>query len=144
MRAYWMIGLLALIACSGNAHAFDCLPSAAAVRQQHPRAWPSWTLRAPGHEGGRCWYDATPSTAHGHQNEAALEHPNETREAIASPQKISETGRRFLPEVAGAVSMPRPDPVASFADRFSAAYGRNFNTDSRPTVDALNGIYRQQ
>src|SRR5262249_22210964 len=39
-----------------------CYPSASAVRQDHPRAWPSWTLRAPGHEGARCWYPATMGT----------------------------------------------------------------------------------
>jgi hypothetical protein len=146
MRAsYWMIGLLALLVYSGNAHAFDCLPSATAVRQQHPKAWPSWTLRAPGHEGTRCWYDATRSTAHDHQNEAVLEHPKaEMRGAVAPPQEIRESGRRFPPEAMDAVSAPRPDPMASFADRFSAAYGHNFNTDSRPALDGINGIYRQQ
>jgi hypothetical protein len=36
-----------------------CFPSASAVRQEHPEAWPSWTLRAPGHGGTRCWYAAT-------------------------------------------------------------------------------------
>jgi multidrug resistance efflux pump len=40
-------------AASGDDSA--CLPSAAAVRQDHPRGWPSWTLRAPGHEGKICW-----------------------------------------------------------------------------------------
>jgi predicted DNA-binding ribbon-helix-helix protein len=39
--------------------AVTCYPSAPAVRQDHPDAWPSWTLRAPGHEGTRCWYPTT-------------------------------------------------------------------------------------
>src|SRR6202521_2026484 len=39
--------------------ASTCFPSASAVRQERPGAWPSWTLRAPGHEGTRCWYAAT-------------------------------------------------------------------------------------
>jgi len=43
-----------------------CLPSASAVRENHPGAWPSWTLRAPGHENTRCWYPATRTTAHEH------------------------------------------------------------------------------
>jgi hypothetical protein len=47
--------------------ASDCFPSASAVRENHPGAWPSWTLRAPGHEGTRCWYAATRGTAHDHQ-----------------------------------------------------------------------------
>jgi hypothetical protein len=37
----------------------NCLPSAAAVRQAHPGAWPLWTLRAPGHSGTRCWFAGT-------------------------------------------------------------------------------------
>ena len=41
-----------------------CLPSASAVRKNHPGAWPSWTLRASGHEGTRCWYAATRMTSH--------------------------------------------------------------------------------
>jgi hypothetical protein len=44
----------------------SCLPSASAVRQNHPGAWPSWTLRAPGHEGTRCWYATGRATAHDH------------------------------------------------------------------------------
>jgi hypothetical protein len=36
-----------------------CFPSASAVRQEYPEAWPSWTLRAAGHEGTKCWYAAT-------------------------------------------------------------------------------------
>jgi hypothetical protein len=40
-----------------------CFPSASAVRQDHPEAWPSWTLRPPGHEGIRCWYAAPRAAA---------------------------------------------------------------------------------
>jgi hypothetical protein len=47
-------------------HASTCLPSASAVRQDHPGAWPSWTLRALGHEGAKCWYAGTRATAHNH------------------------------------------------------------------------------
>ncbi len=46
--------------------AFTCFPSASAVRQSYPGRWPSWTLRAPGHEGTRCWYAATRTTARDH------------------------------------------------------------------------------
>lgn len=38
--------------------ASTCFPSASAVRQKYPEERPSWTLRAPGHEGTRCWYPA--------------------------------------------------------------------------------------
>jgi hypothetical protein len=46
-----------------------CFPSASAVRQSHPEAWPSWTLRAAGHEGTKCWYPATRATAGDHRGE---------------------------------------------------------------------------
>ena len=43
-----------------------CFASAAAVRQDHPEAWPSWTLRAFGHEGTKCWYPTARTFAHDH------------------------------------------------------------------------------
>jgi hypothetical protein len=43
-----------------------CFASASAVRQSHPEAWPSWTLRALGHEGAKCWYPTSRTFAHGH------------------------------------------------------------------------------
>jgi hypothetical protein len=43
-----------------------CFASASAVRQHHPEAWPSWTLRARGHEGTKCWYPTTRTLAHDH------------------------------------------------------------------------------
>src|SRR5262249_7444545 len=36
----------------------SCFPSASAVLQNHPAGWPTWTLKAPGHEGTMCWYVA--------------------------------------------------------------------------------------
>jgi hypothetical protein len=45
-----------------------CFASASAVRQHHPEAWPSWTLRALGHEGTKCWYPTTRAMAHDHPN----------------------------------------------------------------------------
>jgi hypothetical protein len=44
-----------------------CLPSASAVRQSYPEARPSWTMRAPGHEGTRCWYAVTRTAADDHE-----------------------------------------------------------------------------
>jgi hypothetical protein len=43
-----------------------CYAAASAVRQDHPEAWPSWTLRALGHEGTKCWYPTTRTLAHAH------------------------------------------------------------------------------
>jgi hypothetical protein len=48
------------------AHDSTCFATASEVRQSHPEAWPSWTLRAPGHQGTKCWYAATRATAHDH------------------------------------------------------------------------------
>jgi hypothetical protein len=36
----------------------SCFASASAVLQNHPAGWPTWTLRASGHEGTMCWYAA--------------------------------------------------------------------------------------
>jgi hypothetical protein len=44
-------------AASGG-HDASCFPSASAVLQEHLGGWPTWTLRAPGHEGTMCWYAA--------------------------------------------------------------------------------------
>jgi hypothetical protein len=42
---------------AANQHT-SCFPSASAVIRNHPGGRPTWTMRAPGHEGTRCWYDA--------------------------------------------------------------------------------------
>jgi hypothetical protein len=54
-------------ATAAGRDASTCLPSASAVRESSPGAWPSWTFRAPGHEGTQCWYATTRGTAHDHQ-----------------------------------------------------------------------------
>jgi Bacterial protein of unknown function (DUF899) len=41
-----------------NQHDASCFPSASAVLQNYPGGRPSWTMRAPGHEGIQCWYAA--------------------------------------------------------------------------------------
>jgi hypothetical protein len=52
-----------------------CYPSALAVTQDHPDAWPAWTLRAPGHEGMRCWHAATRAAVHDRRTEALRKKP---------------------------------------------------------------------
>jgi hypothetical protein len=44
---------------AASGHDSSCLPSASAVLRNHPGGRPSWTLRATGHEGAKCWYAAT-------------------------------------------------------------------------------------
>jgi hypothetical protein len=48
---------------AGSMQASTCFPSASAVRQDHPGAWPSWTLRALGHEGTKCWHPTNNAAA---------------------------------------------------------------------------------
>jgi hypothetical protein len=56
---------------SGGHDAF-CFPSASAVLQDHPGGWPTWTLRAPGHEGTMCWYAATRPRGSDHRWEGRM------------------------------------------------------------------------
>jgi hypothetical protein len=63
----WLVvGALALSISRATAGDFTCFDSADAVRRQHLGAWPSWTLRALGHEGRKCWYASTRGSAHDH------------------------------------------------------------------------------
>jgi hypothetical protein len=68
------------------AHDSTCFATASEVRQSHPEAWPSWTLRSPGHQGTKCWYAATRATAHDHRGEmASQKQAVETPETFGSP-----------------------------------------------------------
>jgi hypothetical protein len=67
--------------------ASTCFASASAVRQNHPRAWPSWTLRAPGYEGTRCWYAATRTTTNDHRSGMRRKETVQTREAVQTTEK---------------------------------------------------------
>ena len=58
-----------LSAASG--HDASCFPSASAVLQNHPGEWPTWTLRAPGHEGTMCWYAAARPRTTDHRSRAS-------------------------------------------------------------------------
>lgn len=70
-------------------HDSTCFPSASAARLEHPRGWASWTLRAPGHEGVRCWYVATQTAAHDHSSEMRRrETPGMRRETAQSTEKV--------------------------------------------------------
>ncbi len=67
-----------------SGHDSTCFPSASAVRLEHPGGWPSWTLRAPGHEGVRCWYVAT-RTVPDHRNEMRRAETAQTTEKVEFP-----------------------------------------------------------
>jgi hypothetical protein len=53
---------------AANEQDFACFPSASAVLQNYPGILPSWTLRAPGHEGTRCWHAATRTMTRDHRS----------------------------------------------------------------------------
>jgi hypothetical protein len=99
---------------SFDANAFNCLASAEAVRQQDSAAWPSWTLRAPGFEGKKCWYPSTRAAAHDHPNRPVQE-----------PAAVLSVPREPEPEVTGSATEFERARTASnldtsFEDRFSA------------------------
>ena len=70
----------ALVLFSSSAAASPCLSSASAVRQEHPGSWPSWTLRAQGHEGVKCWFPTT--SAPGRDQTTRQISPAETATAV--------------------------------------------------------------
>jgi hypothetical protein len=98
---------------SFDANAFVCLPSAEAVKQQDPAAWPSWSLRAPGFEGKKCWYASTRAAAHDHQ-----------RLPQHQPAVVISRPREPEPEVTGSATefeQARTTNLdSSFEDRFLA------------------------
>jgi hypothetical protein len=87
-----LLGLIALFVSSANAHAVDCLVSAAPARQADAKAW--LTLRAPGGESSTCWYAATRTTGHDYQQritaiaELIAVPPN----AVSSPETYGFNG----------------------------------------------------
>jgi hypothetical protein len=71
-------------------HDSACYPSASDVRQNHPGAWPSWTLRAPGHEGTRCWYAGARTAANERRSEMA---PG--KETIGTTERLESSDTLF-------------------------------------------------
>jgi hypothetical protein len=78
-----------LSAASG--HSSTCFPSALEVRQNYPGAWPSWTLRALGHEGTRCWYVGSRTTANDHRSEMS----QRSKETVGTTEKPGSPGALF-------------------------------------------------
>ena len=100
---------------SFDANAFVCLPSAEAVKQRDPTSWPSWTLRAPGLEGKKCWYASTRAAAHDHQELPAhkptivISELHEPEPNVTGSATEFEQARTFAPNLA-----------STFEDRFLA------------------------
>jgi hypothetical protein len=107
-----------MVLASSNANAAACLPSAEAVKQQDPAAWPSWTLRAPGFEGTKCWYATTRGTAHDHRTvpsrETASAAINARPEREPVPAAIGKPAKREpVSAVISERPQPEPEPVSA-------------------------------
>jgi len=72
---------------AASGHDASCFPSASAVLQNHPGGWPSWTLKAPGHEGTMCWYASARPRASNHRWEPT---PRE-KETVGTTEKAVST-----------------------------------------------------
>jgi hypothetical protein len=80
-----------LSAASG--HDPSCFPSASAVLQNRPGGWPTWTLRAPGHEGTMCWHAAARPRVSDHRSKGS-DHRSET---MPSEEPVGTTENKPLP-----------------------------------------------
>jgi hypothetical protein len=117
----------ALVLLSSSAGASPCLSSASAVRQEHPGSWPSWTLRAEGHEGVKCWFPTT--SAPGRDQTTRQISPGETATAVrASTPNTRNPDTSAAPVAANGVGPSREtlspqdiailSPEGMFVDRF--------------------------
>jgi hypothetical protein len=84
---------------AASGHDAFCFPSASAVLQNHPGASPTWTLRAPGHEGTLCWHAASRSNGSDHRRETM---PRETKTDRTTENGLAAQPARY--------AMP-PDPL---------------------------------
>ena len=91
------------------AAATPCLPSASAVRQDYPGAWPYWTLRAEGHEGVKCWYPVTRPTATDHQRDA----PSQTQAAAREKVSVTQAAAREKASVTVETAPTHPSPTSA-------------------------------
>jgi len=125
------IAVFALLASLADANASSCLPSAAAVRQESPQAWPSWTLRAPGHQGTKCWYASRTRTPDRKYQTVQREEKIAMAETIRT--QSTTNGLYANPYAAAAQidaeSVPSPTPQSLFSDRFSAVFDGNLSVE---------------
>jgi hypothetical protein len=135
-----LLSSAALVLFASFAGASSCLPSASAVRQEHPGSWPSWTLRAPGHEGTKCWYPTASAAGPDHQNETARQiKPTETASVVqASTPSARDGGPSAAPAATNDIGWSHetlspqdvaiPFPEGSlFADRFDSIFDKSFS-----------------
>jgi hypothetical protein len=117
----------ALVLFASFAGASPCLSSASAVRQEHPGSWPSWTLRAQGHEGIKCWFPT--ASAPGRDQTTRQISPPETATAVrASAPSTRNPDTSAAPVATNGIGRSRetlspqdiaiPSPEGMFVDRF--------------------------
>jgi hypothetical protein len=127
------ISVTASMFVSFVADAVDCFPSADAVKQQHSKAWPRWTLSAPGFKGTKCWYPSTQAAAHDHGKPPAQVVISEPREPepegtrLATGSELAYTSEARVDAVqlfdtwAGVLGPEETSNLdSSFEDRFLA------------------------
>jgi hypothetical protein len=105
----------ALVLFASSASASPCLSSASAVRQEHPGSWPSWTLRAQGHEGVKCWFPA-----------------------VSAPNRDQTTREISTAETATAVRASVRNPDTSAAPVATNGVGRSRDTLSPQDIAILS------
>jgi hypothetical protein len=111
-----LLPVCAMLASIPNGNAFTCFASADLVRQESPGAWPTWTLRAPGREGTKCWYPSTRAMARDHRN-LFVPRTDGIGANEQSERQVEVTQSEAPVATIPAVS---PDLGSSFDDRFSA------------------------
>jgi hypothetical protein len=83
------------LSAAGRQDAF-CFPSALAVIQNHPGGWPTWSLRAPGHEGTMWWYAAARPRGSDH------------RPRVSDPQSEKTLEKEIVGTTENGLPAPRP------------------------------------
>jgi len=78
-----------------SGHDGSCFGSALAVLQNQPGASPTWTLKAPGHEGTMCWYAAARPKVSEHRPRASDNRIEVTR----SKETVGTAERDLAPVV---------------------------------------------
>jgi hypothetical protein len=91
-----------LAAASG--HDASCFPSASAVLQNNPGASPTWTLRAPGHEGTQCWRAAARPNGSDHRPRPGG--PNQGKRPSKGETKTDGTTENALSAPPARYAMP--------------------------------------
>lgn len=124
-----VLAVLALLPSTPSAgEVATCLESADAVRRQHPGAWPSFTLRAAGQEGTKCWYPSTRASAHDHRRSpviglGAIQAAKPIEQAAAARLETTQQQASPLPthDETRSLGTPPRQPAADVSDEPAAA-----------------------